>query len=481
MKNQLVFQDQKEIERLRVQNRLLSAYEEPILRQLFEGKRELAVLDIGCNDGRKTAECFASEAVARVVGLEYNRELAGKAQTLYGNEKFSFHHSDVESAGFAAQLKGLMAEKNIEGFDVIYLSFVLMHLTDVGRLLTALRPFLKEDGRLMIIEADDAASTLNNDPEGRLGEFLAILKEDRYSGNRGVGGRICGLLQEYGYGGITVWHDDISAGKGEQEKKRAIFTAFFSYLQEDIRLLLEAEPENAVYGSWADWMTEHYEELERLILEQDSEISMGMKILTCTKESPIRTQDGASFFLSPLREEETEEIRQLCDACVGKNLYTSEEILRAIREEDRFFYVLKTDRGEIAGYIYYYLTEEEKIAEYAKLDPALLRAVYDRPGKRVGKIQSVGVAKSCRGRDLATPLMQSALNKLAELSVEAVFIVCWRPDGVIPLKKALAHCGFSYLAEAKRVWYDDEELICPRCGGRCVCDAEVYCRLQEVD
>lgn len=481
MENQLVFQDEKEIERLRVQNKLLYGYEKPVFDRLFEGKSGFAVLDIGCNDGTKTVKNFASAAVARVIGLEYNVGLSKKAQERYGDAKFSFYHSDVEAEDFAEQLKSRMKEQGIGGFDIIYLSFVLMHLTDPGRLLLTLQPFLKDDGKLMIIEADDGASSLNNDTEGLLGEFLAMLKADRYSGNREVGSRICGLLGECGYGRVEVLHDRIAAGSGEEEKKEAVFTAFFSYLPEDIRLLLDAEPENAEYRSWADWMEKNYERLHELIRQPDAEISMGMKILTCEKQRRLFTADGETFFLCPLREEETEEIRRLCDACVGKNLYTSAEILRAIREEDRFFYVLKTDGGNIAGYIYYYLTTEEDIASYAKLDPGVLRAVYDRPGEKVGKIQSVGVREAYRGRGLAALLLQSALERLAGRSVEAAFIVCWRPDGVIPLKKALDGCGFAYLTEAKKVWYDDTELICPRCGGRCLCDAEIHYRLQEVN
>ena len=69
------------------------------------------------------------------------------------------------------------------------------------------------------------------------------------------------------------------------------------------------------------------------------------------------------------------------------------------------------------------------------------------------------------------------LKKLTEISVDVAFIVCWKPRGIVPLGKALADCRFDYLAEAKRVWYDDTELICPYCNGRCLCDAEGYYKL----
>ena len=41
-----------------------------------------------------------------------------------------------------------------------------------------------EDGKILIIEADDSNSKLNGDGGGLLGDFLSILKKDKYAGNR---------------------------------------------------------------------------------------------------------------------------------------------------------------------------------------------------------------------------------------------------------------------------------------------------------
>ncbi len=283
MQSQLVFQEKNEIKRLRVQNNLLSCYEAPIFARIFSEGRNLSVLDIGCNDGMKTFERFSSESVSSVIGLEYNEELATKAQKTYGNEKFSFYPFDVEAEGFSERLLTIMTEKELDGFDVIYLSFVLMHLSDAKGLLLSLRPFLKKNGKLFIIEANDAASTLTNDEKGLLGEFLKILKKDKYSGNREIGANICEDLSDSGYENICVWHDAVSASEGEKAKKKAIFTTFFTYLSEDVLLLLDAEPNNEEYKSWSAWLDHNYETLRRLILQEKSFISMGMKILTCTK------------------------------------------------------------------------------------------------------------------------------------------------------------------------------------------------------
>lgn len=280
---QLVFQEKKELKRLHIQNRLLGEYEKPVFDSIFSGQEGLSVLDIGCNDGTKTVEWFSTEAVSKVIGLEYNEGLAKKARKLYGNEKFSFYSMDVESSDFSRQMKIKMKEKEIESFDVIYLSLVLLHLTDVKKVLEAVCTLLREDGQIVIVEANDKNTVLMPDKKGLLPEFLHILEEDKYSGNRNMGNEICSLLTESGYDNIKIWHESISAGAGEKEKKKDIFKIFFSYLPEDVDLLLEEVPDCEEYQKWDRWLEENYKKLRNSIVLSNATISMGIKILTCSK------------------------------------------------------------------------------------------------------------------------------------------------------------------------------------------------------
>ena len=187
------------------------------------------------------------------------------------------------------------------------------------------------------------------------------------------------------------------------------------------------------------------------------------------------------FFLKPILKEEISEARRLCDECVGENLYSEKEIAATIGAADRFFYLLKSETGENVGYIYFYLTDMESIAKYSRLDINMFREVCSSTDKKVGKIQSVGLKEEYRGIGFAAQMLQFILERLKEISVDVAFIVCWKPGGVVPLGKALSKCNFDFLAETKKVWYDDTELICPYCKGRCLCDAEVYYKLLNVE
>ena len=283
MQNQQIFQDQTEIARLAVQNRLLSAYESGAVEQIFAAGSNWSVLDIGCNDGLKTVHRFSNPAITHVVGLEYNPNLAKDAQSRYGNEKFSFHACDVENAVFSEQLRETCSQRGIEGFDVIYLSFVLMHLRQPEQLLRRLKPFLKDSGCLLIIEPNDRASRLEPDPEGLLTAFLDILEQDKYAGNRRTGADLIPMLREAGYRNEKIWQEAIGAEAGEREKKQDIFQTFFSYLPEDVVLLRQSEPEDGRYLAWEQWLRQNFENLRQAVTQDAAHIHMGVRMISCRK------------------------------------------------------------------------------------------------------------------------------------------------------------------------------------------------------
>ena len=279
-----VFQDERELGRLAVQNRLLAAYEKPVLMRLMSGRSGLKVLDVGCNDGRKTAAWFSHKNIQRVIGLEYHEKLALKARQLYGDEKFLFFSHNVENGDFPRWLGDLMEQTQTEAFDLIYLSFVLMHLQNPAELLRRLRSVLAPGGRIMVVEANDPVSRLEPDPDRLLDGFLKLLSRDPYGGKRDCGAALPELLEACGYRDICMEHTAIAAGKAERKKKEDIFETFFSYLPQDLAVLRQKYPENILFRDGSSWMESHYENLRKEILSENAVISMGVGIVTASGE-----------------------------------------------------------------------------------------------------------------------------------------------------------------------------------------------------
>ena len=192
---------------------------------------------------------------------------------------------------------------------------------------------------------------------------------------------------------------------------------------------------------------------------------------------PIYSSSGQHFSLRPMKAEEVPAVAALCDQCVGEGLYSQQDLCHAIAADDQFFYVLHSDDGQLVGYLYYYFTTLDAIAAFTKLASDCFQTACPQVSQKAGRIQSIGLQHEYRGQDLSERLIDFSLRDFAQQAVPTVFGVCWKMGTVVPMQKPLLRCGFQHLTTAKKVWYDDEDLFCPYCQGRCHCDAEVYYKI----
>ncbi len=179
--------------------------------------------------------------------------------------------------------------------------------------------------------------------------------------------------------------------------------------------------------------------------------------------------DGISIV--PFVESDIPSVLTLADECVGKNLYTQSDFESALEDKNSFVYLLKNSSGCIVGYIYFFVTTTKEVASSCGLDEPLFSSVSDG---RCARIQSVAVKSEYRGHGLSSTMMEYALDVLGRKGVDTVFIVCWKPRGVVNLKKAITELGFSFLKEVEKMWWNNTSLFCPYCGGRCSCSSEIY-------
>ena len=54
-------------------------------------------------------------------------------------------------------------------------------------------------------------------------------------------------------------------------------------------------------------------------------------------ENRIAAENGAVFYLSPLRLNEISTAKALCDICVGKNLYSEKDLGNTVEDKKKFF------------------------------------------------------------------------------------------------------------------------------------------------
>ena len=355
-----------------------------------------------------------------------------------------------------------MEENQVEAFDLIHISLVLMHLAEPGRVLGVLREFLAPEGRVMIIEANDTVNRLFPDPAGLFRDFMGILMADPFSGNRDFANTIPGLLEEQGYGCVVQENETMSAAGNETWKREAVFDTFFSYLPEDVALLWGQEPDNPLYAQWEAWLREHYRELQQRVLAKESAITLGLSIYTAAKGE------------GPLTEVYLDQVTALCGQCVGENLYPRSSLAAIINSPDHYFSLLLAPEGEIAGYIYFTLSGLEDMARLSKMPRDRLAAVSEKSEPLIGNLQSIGIAEPWRGRGLSRLLVRHYLEQLQRIGADTAFGVFWKPQGQVPMERTLLGLQVRCLGDAPLVWYDRDDLVCPYCRGRCVCDGAVY-------
>lgn len=166
---------------------------------------------------------------------------------------------------------------------------------------------------------------------------------------------------------------------------------------------------------------------------------------------------------------------KICNECVGENLYSFAYLSSIMNQPNHYFYFLMTPEREIAGYIYFFLTELESMNSLLKRSKEELRLISKRKNPIIGNLQSIGMAQKYRHHKLSTVLVRFYLEQLqTHQEVVAALGMFWKIKGFVPMEKSLTAFDFIYLGDAHRIWYDNKDLICPYCEGRCQCDAAIY-------
>jgi 2-polyprenyl-3-methyl-5-hydroxy-6-metoxy-1,4-benzoquinol methylase len=206
-------------------------YDEPIMKRIeekllsrpgFTGKT-LAVLDVGCANGKTGVTYFKNSSVyGKVLGIDINAKSIDEACNLKednGYDNFYYEHMDVTQKEFSNRLRQFRV--NILGkrkFDVIFCYQVLQHVSSRSKVIRVLLDNLSDGGCLIIRGSDDATKMFYNasateDDNGLIEKIVTMLTTNLPGmADRFYGRKIYSDLKMAGLSDITVHPITCSTG-----------------------------------------------------------------------------------------------------------------------------------------------------------------------------------------------------------------------------------------------------------------------------
>ncbi len=273
--------DAKEVARLNTQMQVMKGFDQPVYDRMLEGKKDLRVLDVGCNDGKMIADRVVSKGcVGKLVGLEYNQGAVDAANARFGSENARFYQCDIEDQGFERRLVEIMEENGIDAFDFVNISMVILHLKNPYKMMRSVRKHLAKDGVMIVKDIDDGLNFAYPDEDGSFDRVYRICNENETSGFRHSGRQVYTYMKRCGLKDIEICKSGLNTIGMDYNEKQALFDTYFSFILEDLKIMIDRHPDSERVKEDYDWYSENYDELEERFHSEDFIFSLGFMIYT---------------------------------------------------------------------------------------------------------------------------------------------------------------------------------------------------------
>ena len=272
--------------RLGLQNYLLRLYDQHLYEEIFKSLDSPAILDLGCFDGSVVlTRCDEFLESFTFLGLDNNPEVIERMQEKYcDQDNINFEQMDVCVDDFDERLREAMKSHSIEGFDLIHISLLLLHLPQPLDLLKKLRHFLKPDGRIFIKDSDDTQTCVEPDENGEFARIIKMCDHYDFTGNRHFANKIGSLLEEAGYSNVKKRNSFITTDGLDKQHKELFWQFYFRELcYKGIQKMLHKFPEDELYSVEYEWFNDNYVRLFRKFMEEETRAQIGYPIFIANK------------------------------------------------------------------------------------------------------------------------------------------------------------------------------------------------------
>jgi len=269
--------------RLIKQDNLFKKFDDEIWDNILAGKKNLNILDVGCNCGNLIINRVGNrKEYKEIIGIDYYKANIDFANTSFGSGKNHFYLCDVESKNLEKNLENIMEQNNIQKFDIIHLSLILLHLKNPKKLLNRLKYFLSDNGIILVKEVDDGLNFAYPDKNGDFDRLYKMCSINDDSGDRKTGRKVYSYLINSGYSNIKVEKIGLNSINLSDDEKLNMYEVYFSFILGGAEDRAIQYPENKKYQEDFNWFSKNYTKLKMRFLDKDFIFSFGLVAYTAS-------------------------------------------------------------------------------------------------------------------------------------------------------------------------------------------------------
>lgn len=283
-KNKVFSEDNvAEQNRLKEQQQLLLKFDMPTYDKLLLGRKNLNVLDLGSGNGTALINRLGSRCeVSKIVGLEFDKSAAERANKLYGSEDIKFYCCDIEAEDFEERLIKIMDEMNIDKFDFVNMLAIVSHLKSPSKLFKSIKKFCREKATLLVRNIDDGMNIFYPDENGRFAHALSLLSQCEATGYRYSGRELYTIMSRRGYKNITLERSGLATVGMSYDERVAFFDTIFKFIKQGITTEAANNPLDNKLQEEKEWLYEEYDELEDEFMSSDFFMLFGFILYSAT-------------------------------------------------------------------------------------------------------------------------------------------------------------------------------------------------------
>ena len=275
----------KEIRRLNSQKRILKNFDSEVYERILSEMDDLVVLDVGSNRGDLVMDRIGNSGkLNKLLGIEYDEKVVAQANDKYGEDgKIAFFQADVEEDDFSDKLEEYMDNMQIESFNVIHISMLLLHLSKPFNVLKTVKRYMAKGGIIIIKDIDDGMNIAYPDDNNDFRRVIDMCNTLETSGFRHCGRQIYTLLKRTGYRDVRLEKSGLHTMEMDFDDREALYDTYFSFVLEDSEIMMNRHPENRQYAENYEWLRDNYDSLEERFQDPSFFFNLGFMIFTARK------------------------------------------------------------------------------------------------------------------------------------------------------------------------------------------------------